>query len=367
MPLNITNVKRREKDIIKTTRGKTNKVRKTSIAVDRLITRGGLLQSGWSSREVTQLKRYVILKNEYGTLSREYSKTLENLEKQNFAPIIDKAKTLRGSSILLKNDLLLNVLEKSRMAPTASQLADKLKQEFGEVLTKYNINLDTILSELKEEVKITYQQFDIDRQDYSDYMESFSDVVGYTIDMFSSFFSRIKSYLGKLFGYQTELESILVSLESEFNQSEIYEGFKPYKSIYKESQFDVVEGNSFVKEFLEILSQIKLFHWQTFGYAQHIALGNYYDSLGTLVDSFVEEYQGAYGRESICMIQSPEQIPLLDYENQICCDYIDEVCIWLKTLRKNLESDNFNTTSLQNIGDEMIGATTKLKYLLTLK
>lgn len=157
-------------------------------------------------------------------------------------------------------------------------------------------------------------------------------------------------------------------------KSVVKEETKPYKSIYFESQFDVTPENSFVKEFLEILSQIRLYHWQTYGYAEHTALGDYYDTFSGLADTFVESYQGQFGREYIKQVGKSDIIGLSDIINDSTTprvpdkvvSYIENVCIWLKEFRKNLESDSFNTTALQNIVDEMIGATDKLKYLLTL-
>jgi len=149
---------------------------------------------------------------------------------------------------------------------------------------------------------------------------------------------------------------------------------KPYKSIYKESQFDVTPENSFVKEFLEILSQIKIFHWQTWGYAEHTALGSYYDAMSGFIDSFVESYQGQYGREYIGGLGRSDLIGLTDIINHLdntpdkVNTYVTNCLVWLKELRTSFQNkSNFDSSALQNILDEMIGETQKLSYLLTLK
>lgn len=36
-------------------------------------------------------------------------------------------------------------------------------------------------------------------------------------------------------------------------------------------------------------------HWRTKSYAQHVALGEFYDAITGLTDAFVEAYQGRYG------------------------------------------------------------------------
>jgi len=131
---------------------------------------------------------------------------------------------------------------------------------------------------------------------------------------------------------------------------------------------DVSANDSFVKELLGIQDQVKVFHWQTTSYASHKALGEYYDSLSALIDSFVEQYQGQFGRTPIK--GSPLRSDLiglsdLKAEEQIVV-FVKNVWQWLTQLRQNTEREG-NTTNLQNILDEMIGETSKLKHLLTLE
>ena len=47
---------------------------------------------------------------------------------------------------------------------------------------------------------------------------------------------------------------------------------------------------------LQIQNQIKIFHWQTFSYAEHGAFDTAYDSFVGNVDKFLEMYMGKYGR-----------------------------------------------------------------------
>lgn len=139
-----------------------------------------------------------------------------------------------------------------------------------------------------------------------------------------------------------------------------------YKRYFE--SIDVSANDSFVKELLGIQDQVKLFHWQTTSYATHKALGEYYDSLSDLIDTFVEQYQGQFGRVPIK--PNPMKSDLiglgdLQSEEQIVM-FVKNVWQWLTKLRQNTENEP-NTTNLQNIIDEMIGETSKLKYLLTLK
>ena len=48
--------------------------------------------------------------------------------------------------------------------------------------------------------------------------------------------------------------------------------------------------------FLTLQCQIKILHWQTKGYARHKALDETLDELYDVVDQFVEEAMGKYGR-----------------------------------------------------------------------
>jgi len=136
------------------------------------------------------------------------------------------------------------------------------------------------------------------------------------------------------------------------------------KPIYKESH--LMNSGKCVLKFLELLSQVRLYHWQTFGYAEHVALGNYYDAMSDLIDGFIESYQGQYGREFISFDGMPQNISVCDMHEQYPIkQYIDEVSEYLKSFRTNLEGHS--NTALQNMVDEMIGETDKLRYLLTLE
>lgn len=138
--------------------------------------------------------------------------------------------------------------------------------------------------------------------------------------------------------------------------------FKENKKIYKENQFN--KEVEFVVIFLEILSQIRVFHWQSFGYAEHTALGSYYDTMSDLIDGFVESYQGKFGRVFVDMCN----IEIEDMKEYSIINYVNDTCTWLKKFRHHLENvDSYNTTDLQNQLDEMIQETDKLKYLLTLE
>ena len=53
-----------------------------------------------------------------------------------------------------------------------------------------------------------------------------------------------------------------------------------------------VKVDEFVSYTMSFLNNIQVFHWQTQSYAEHEALGEYYESLTDLNDKLVESWQG---------------------------------------------------------------------------
>jgi hypothetical protein len=51
----------------------------------------------------------------------------------------------------------------------------------------------------------------------------------------------------------------------------------------------------FVQCLLHSVTNAHILHFQSRSYAQHMALGAFYDEVGELVDGFVEAFQGKYG------------------------------------------------------------------------
>lgn len=63
-----------------------------------------------------------------------------------------------------------------------------------------------------------------------------------------------------------------------------------FKASVEQKLDDVVA--SFVMDLLHSVTVTHLMHFGTRSYAEHQALGAYYDEMGDLVDAFVEAYQG---------------------------------------------------------------------------
>jgi len=115
-----------------------------------------------------------------------------------------------------------------------------------------------------------------------------------------------------------------------------------------------------VTNFLTVLGHLRVFHWQTKSYAEHMAFGKIYDSLEGLVDSFIEAYQGRHGR-IIALKSFDFSIPNYAGSDPMKC--ADEWIKYLDGLSKPLDGE----TDLLNIRDSMVGELNILKYLLSLK
>ena len=74
-----------------------------------------------------------------------------------------------------------------------------------------------------------------------------------------------------------------------------------------------------ITKFLELHNQLKVYHWQTDSYAQHKAFGETYEELGDLIDSFMEEIMGKYGRFQL----SSNSIQVINMSELDLPDFID--------------------------------------------
>lgn len=114
-----------------------------------------------------------------------------------------------------------------------------------------------------------------------------------------------------------------------------------------------------LNELFEAQLQSKLFHWQTSSFAEHKALGEFYDGISDLVDEFVESYMGCYGR------------PMVDLEIEAKQYTMEAPMEFLKSFKEYLMGGArmvvLGNSALNNILDEMQSLTEKTLYLLSLK
>jgi len=118
----------------------------------------------------------------------------------------------------------------------------------------------------------------------------------------------------------------------------------------------------FTLKLVQIQLQFKFLHWQTFGDAKHKAYGDIYDSLGDIIDKFVEAMMGKYGRVEF----EPEfSIMFQDIKALSVQNFMDGITEFLVGMTDHLDSRY--DTDLLNLRDEMLGDINQLKYRLTLK
>jgi len=118
----------------------------------------------------------------------------------------------------------------------------------------------------------------------------------------------------------------------------------------------------YILKLVQIQNQFRFLHWQTTFDAKHKAYGKVYDTLGDLIDDFVEGMMGKYGRPKF-----PEEFSIMfqDIDKLSMQNFIDGICEFLLSMTEGLDSKV--DTDLLNLRDEMLLSINKLKYLLTLK
>ena len=120
-----------------------------------------------------------------------------------------------------------------------------------------------------------------------------------------------------------------------------------------------------IKDIVSILmhsrSQVHVFHLQTdsqSSFAEHMALGGYYDEIGDLVDGLIESYQGkhgiikGYGTEKIEDYQSVKQV----------ISYFEKIDSVLDKSRKSIK-ESYIQNQIDSIQELIYSTLYKLKFL----
>ena len=122
-----------------------------------------------------------------------------------------------------------------------------------------------------------------------------------------------------------------------------------------------------VCKFLEMLNNIKLYHWKTYSYATHKATDELYASLGTNIDKFVEVLLGK-AQNRIKM--RTKNIPIKDMNSpQEFKREIDSYKSYLVNMSNNkaLGAGGMTNSDLLNIRDEILADLNQFLYLFTFK
>lgn len=104
--------------------------------------------------------------------------------------------------------------------------------------------------------------------------------------------------------------------------------------------------------------QAQVFHRGTKSYAEHIALGTYYDEIVDLVDKIVESYQGKNG-----LIGNYNNYELENYENsQQVIKYFEKLVDDVENLRKDMV-ESYIQNQIDGIEELIYSTLYKLKNL----
>ena len=142
------------------------------------------------------------------------------------------------------------------------------------------------------------------------------------------------------------------------------------KNRTRKNRSKTTSHSSFEKEiiitFLQMLNNVKLYHWKTHSFATHKATDELYANLNKNIDSFVEVLLCKYGdRANLSHVKS---IQIRDFSTQEQfkkqINYYKEYLISLDSHRVMKMMAN---SDLYNIRDEMLANLNQLLYLLTFK
>ena len=114
--------------------------------------------------------------------------------------------------------------------------------------------------------------------------------------------------------------------------------------------------------FLQLRTQIKLYHWQTRVYARHIATDKILEELDDAIDSFVEIYLGKYGRNKLTGGNATLSLHNLTEAGAVRL-LKHAVKYLLGPLTKSLKEQD---KDLANLRDEIMGHLHQLLYLFSL-
>ena len=128
-----------------------------------------------------------------------------------------------------------------------------------------------------------------------------------------------------------------------------------------QGQFD-----SLIKKMLELLTLLRLYHWNTLSYATHKATGDLYDSLSDKVDEYVETMIGKS--------DSKYRINMSNYK-RLTINGVSSNAEMERTIKSFIKMlVNFHShlpqtfySDVNNIKDDIMGTLNKYLYLLTLK
>ena len=129
----------------------------------------------------------------------------------------------------------------------------------------------------------------------------------------------------------------------------------------KEEKTETGGIEDMISTLLHSRSQTHIFHWQTksqSSFAEHMALGGYYEGIGDLIDSLVESYQGKHD-----IITGYKTIDVEDYKST------EQLISYFKGLDDNIEKnrksvkESFIQNQIDTIQELIYSTLYKLRFL----
>lgn len=116
-----------------------------------------------------------------------------------------------------------------------------------------------------------------------------------------------------------------------------------------------------ISKLLHSRSQTHIFHWQTnsqSSFAEHMALGGYYEGIGDLLDGIVESFQGKHG-----IIKGYKSENLESYESvKQLISYFESLNEVIETNRKSIK-ESYIQNQIDTIQELIFSTLYKLKFL----
>lgn len=117
------------------------------------------------------------------------------------------------------------------------------------------------------------------------------------------------------------------------------------------------KAEEFVSKALLDRDAAHIAHWKTKSFSEHTALNTFYDELLELIDGFVEQYQGYYGKRMDIQRTAGNVANIRD-EIEMRAEWIERV---------RYEICDRDETPLQNTIDEIVRLYQHTQYMLTLE
>ena len=131
--------------------------------------------------------------------------------------------------------------------------------------------------------------------------------------------------------------------------------------IKKEEKNETGDIVDMITTLLHSRSQAHIFHWQTksqSSFAEHMALGTYYDEIVGLIDGIVESYQGKYE-----IITGYKTVEMVDYKStEQLISYFRELDSNIEKNRKGIK-ESYIQNQIDGLQELIFSTLYKLRFL----